>query len=554
MDSKEHQEREKFFGAAKLMAVLTLASRILGMVRDMAITSLGANRMTSAFVLAFKVPNLFRRLFGEGALSAAFVPVFTETAETVGHDAARKLFANALGWLSVLMGVLMVLGGVVLWAWGRFFPGEPERHLPLVLSLTAVMLPFMVTICLLALGSAALNCKGHFGYPALAPLILNVFIIGATWGVAPHVGGGPAGGLFAIAASVTVAGVVQLGGIFWLLRRGGFSLRPTLRPVEPGIRQILAMMAPVVLGLGLLQICELFNDVLAWTLSGTKDSMTIRLFGLSFQAPLGEGVLVRVNAAQRLYQFPMGVLAMSLGVAVLPLLSRYAARGDLPNLRDALNRALRLAAMEGLAAGTALLVMAQPVTRLIYAHGHFTLADADNSAFILQMYVLGLIAYCTQTILLRAFYATKDLMTPLKISCALVGLGPLLVLSLVWIPALGPGAFGLAMTVTALANVAVLAVILRRRLGRLGGRQLARSLARSLAACGAMAGALVLIRLALAGRPDWLVVLVAVPAGAAVFFAAVFALRCPELGELFGKRRATEPPDAYNGPGETPAP
>ncbi|MEI7836943.1 MAG: lipid II flippase MurJ, partial [Planctomycetota bacterium] len=332
-----------------------------------------------------------------------------------------------------------------------------------------------------------------------------------------------------------------------------------LRPVEPGIKQILITVAPMILGLGFLQISELLNDVIAWVLSG-MGSGTIHVLGLELTRPLDPGVIARVNAAQRLYQFPMGVLAMSLAGAVFPLLSRYAARNDLPSLRETLNRALRLAAMEGLAAGAALFALAEPLTRFLYIdlvrllgrHGRFTLADAEASAFVLQMYAIGLVAYCTQTIFLRAFYARKDTLTPLKISCALVLLGPILVATLVWIPGLRAGAFGIAMTVTATANVIALAVVLRRSLGRFGGRQIAKSIARSALASAAMAAVIYLLRWQLTGCVNWLVVLTAVMGGAGTFLAVAAALRCPELNELLGRRRpqAADSTD-YNEPGES---
>ena len=534
MDDGGHHERERFFGAAKLMAALTVVSRVLGMVRDMAITSLGASRLTSAFVLAFKIPNLFRRLFGEGALSAAFVPVFTETAEKSGFEKARSLFANALGLLAVILLAMVIIAGCVLFLWGTFLPGHWDRQF--LLQLTGVMLPFVFTICMLALGSAALQCRGHFAYPALAPILLNIIIIAAAWGVAPIWLGQVTRQLFIIAGSVTLAGLVQLAAVLWLLRRTGFSVRPRLRPLEPGMRPMLRLMAPMVLGLGFLQLAELAGDIVAWILSATEHAPTIHLFGHELRRPLTEGVLMRVYAAQRLYQFPMGVLAISLAVAVFPLMSRYVARGDLPNLRNSLNRALRLAIMEGLAAGVGLFMLARPIASLIFVRRRFTPEDAAVTAFVLRMYCLGMVSYCTHTIFLRAFYSLKDVLTPLKFSCALVLIGPVLVAALVWVPAMGPGAFGVAMAAMATANVIIFAVILRRRLGRLGGRKLLASTARSVLAAGGMAAAVFALQRLQAGAPDWQIVCTCVPAGAGAFLLIALLLRSPELRELRGGR------------------
>ena len=249
--------------------------------------------------------------------------------------------------------------------------------------------------------------------------------------------------------------------------------------------------------------------------------------------PLTDGIITRINAAQRLYQFPMGVLAISLGVAVFPLMARYAARGDMPGLRESVNRALRLALMEGLATGVGLWVLSEPITRLIYLRGRFTPEDARMSGFILQMYVLGMWAYCTTQILTRSFYALKDTVTPLKVACSVVVLNMLLVVTLVWAPRLGGGAFGLATAITASLNCLILVFLLRKRLGLLGGRAIARSLGRMLIACAAMAAAVLLVRHQMAGLADWKIVAVGVPVGAAVFLLTAKLLKAPELRELF---------------------
>ncbi len=531
----EHKEREHFFGAAKVVAGLTVLSRIAGMLRAMAIASLGANAWTDAFAFAFKIPNLFRRLFAEGALSSAFVPVLTETMESGPDGPARgsRLLANAMGLLALLLLGLLVITSAGLWAWGHFWPGEADREL--LILLTLIMLPFMVTICLLALGSAALNCRGHFVYPAATPIILNVVIVAGAWYVAPLAKGDLPRQLEIVAACVTLAGVIQFAGVFWLLKRCGFEIRPRLRPVEPGIRPMVRLMAPMLLGLGLLQFAELLETGIGWVLRAKEPGETIQILGWALAKPLDVGVLQRLDAARYLYQFPLGVLAISLGVAVFPLLSRYASRGDMLNLRDSLNRALRLSLMEGLATGTGLYILAEPITSWLYLRGRFTPADVAQTAGILKMYLLGMWAYCSYQIVVRAFYAVKDTVTPLKISCAMAAAHLLLVSGLIFVPGLGAAAFGVATAATFGLNTLALAYMLRKRWGRFGGRKLALSVGRSLAACAAMAAVLwSLQQWALAGARPWVVVSLCVPVGAVVFLAVAFFLRAPELGELFG--------------------
>jgi putative peptidoglycan lipid II flippase len=528
---QEHKEREHFFSAAKLVAGVTVISRVFGMLRDMAITSLGASRYTDAFGFAFQIPNLFRRLFGEGALASAFVPVFTDTNERSDFEKASKLLANAMALLAVFLLVVMIIvqTGFIIVA---LMPGPGDRKL--LMTLAAIMLPYMVTVCLLALGSAALNCRGHFAFPAAAPIIFNIVGITAAWWIAPMLRNNLSGQLIIVAISVVAAGVIQLIAVLWLLHKSGFSIRFRLKPVEPGIKSVLKLLVPMLLGLGFLQLSELFATGIAWNLTATAESANLDIFGWIIHRPLTEGVIIRVNAARALYQFPMGVLAISLGVAVFPLLTRYAARGDITNLRDSINRALRLSLMEGMVTGLGLFILAEPIMKLIYARRNFTAADAAQAGFVLQMYVLGMWAYCSYQILARSFYSLKDTKTPLKVSCWLAVINLLMIVSMVWIPSLGAGAFGLSTSITFAINVVILTYLLRKRLGQFGGRKIAVSLLRTLCGCGVMAAAVYLLRWQMGEVRNWIVVAVCIPVGAIVFFVVVWVLGAPELAELRG--------------------
>ncbi len=533
MDSKaqsEHKEREHFFNAAKVVAGITLISRVFGFFRDMGIVSLGATRYNDAFGLAFKIPNLFRRLFGEGALASAFVPVFTDVHEKNGFEKARLLLANAFAMLAVFLAVLLVIGELIFFLYS-LVPGPKDREFLMLLII--IMYPYMFTVCLLALCSAALNARGHFVFPAFAPIIFNIFGIVAAWWLAPLLKENLQHQLVLVAFSVVVAGVVQLAAVLWLFRKFGLFLRPRLKPVEPGIGQIVKLITPILIGLGFLQFSEFFQDIIAWNLTVTKLSSTINIFGWPITRPLTEGVIVRVGAARAFYQFPMGVLAISLGVAVFPLLSRYASRGDIPNLRDSINRAIRLSLVEGLATGVGLFILAEPIM-MIYARRRFSVDDAMQSAFVLKTYVLGMWAYCSYQILARAFYACKDTKTPLKVSCVLAVLNLILLLAFVWLPRIGPGAFGLSTSITFAINVIVLIYILHRRLGRIGGRKIAASLVRAAIACAVMAGVVCFLKGYMKDMNNLVLLGVCVPAGAGVFVFILWLLKAPELKELMG--------------------
>ena len=529
-----HHEREHFFNAAKVVAGITLISRIFGLFRDMGVTSLGANRSTDAYGLAFQIPNLFRRLFGEGALASAFVPVFTETAEKSGLEKASRLLANAMALLAVFLLVIMIVVEAEFLIFA-ILPGPADRKL--LMTLATIMFPYMVTVCMLALGSAALNCRGQFAFPAAAPIIFNIVGIIAAWWVTPFLKGNLTGQLVIVAISVIVAGIIQLIAVLWLLRKSGFSLRLRLTPFEPGIKPIIKMLIPVLLGLGFLQISELIATLISWNLTATAAAPDISVFGWVLHKPLTPGVITRVNAARALYQFPMGVLAISLGVAVFPLLTRYAARNDFANLKESINRALRLALMEGIASGVGMYILAGPIVKVIYARRNFSPDDAAQAAFILQMYVLGMWSYCGYQILTRSFYSLKDTTTPLKVSCGLVVVNLLMLITMIWIPSLGAGAFGLSTSLTFAINACVLIYLLRKRLGLMGGRKIFVSVIRSTIASIAMAAVVYLMMWYMEGVYDWIIVVTCVPAGGLVFFGVIWLLGAPEIAELLERPR-----------------
>ena len=544
------REEEHFFGAAKVIAALTVLSRVLGMVRDMAIVALGANRATDAFWTAFAVPNLFRRLFGEGALSAAFVPVFTGVAHTQGWDKARLVLANAAGLLAVLLGGLLVLIEIALLGWLALVPHAGDEGL--VVQLMAVVMPFMFTVCMLALGSAALNCKGHFAYPAFSPILLNVFMIAAVAVVHWALPRGDRAGLFLLAAAVVVAGAVQLAGVVWLLRSVSLAAMPRLRPVLEPVKRIGKLLLPMMIPLGLVQFSALFDRWYALWMTATPDSATFELFGWTIAKPLQPGVVTCVYVAGRLYHFPLGILGISLATVVFPLMSRYAERGELAGLRNTTNRALRLSVFLGLPAGVGLILLAGPAISLIFRHGDFTSDNAALSASVLQMYCLGMCAYFANHILLRAFFSQKDTTTPLRFSVLFAMVNIVMVVLLVFTP-LRAAAIGLATAATSSANALVLIWILRSRWDGIGMGKIFVSALRTVVATAALAVAVLATGHflapygpALAERWGWswlapgVVVIPAIAAGTAVFVLAALALRCPELAELRGGKRADD--------------
>ncbi|MFW5839236.1 MAG: murein biosynthesis integral membrane protein MurJ [Planctomycetota bacterium] len=525
-----------------MVAGLTMLSRVLGLVRDHMIMRLGAGRATDSFWAAFSIPNLFRRLFGEGALSAAFVPVFTEVLETEGLDRARVVLANAAGLLALVLAGILVLVELGLGVWLLAAGNSAEWDRLLLVKLIAIVMPFMLTICLLALASAALQCRGRFAYPAFAPMLLNVCMIAAAV-VGIRADETNWMSLALLSASVVVAGVLQLIGAVWLLARVELPAAMSLRPVLPEVRRIVTMTIPMMVPLGVLQFSAFFDRMYAWWMTATRVSPNLELLGWQIARPLEPGVVTCLYAGNRLYQFPLGILAISLATTVFPLFSRYASRGDLPSLRIAANRALRLSVFLGLPAGAALVILAQDSIALIYGHGRFEPNDVVRSARILQMYSLGMWAYFCNHILLRAFFAQKDTRTPLWISCGLAGLNMLLVAGGIFTPLRG-ASIGLATAVTATINTLLLTWILRRRWGRIHGRVLAISVLRTSICTGLMVATLLAMEAGVrqklasptAGTAGLaMYVAAACAGGTGIYLVAAVVLRAPEIGELLNR-------------------
>jgi putative peptidoglycan lipid II flippase len=546
-------EHRPVISSATRIGICTLTSRLTGLIRDMLLVhTFGAGWVLDSFFYGFQVPNLFRRLFGEGALAAVFVPAFTHTLETEGRPSAWRLLARTLALLTVaIVLVVLVIEAIVLVIW-LMNPGDEARRL--ILGLTALMLPFMLTICLIALLSSILNCVGSFVPAAIAPIILNLVMIAALAWFRPTIDPGRgiddrATQVFGVAASVLVAGVLQILFLLPVLRRYGVGLGWRFDLRDPRLKKMLAAAGPVVLGQGVLalgvfidaQICTLLTHV-------QGDLETRSLFGLSFTYPLQEGALSAITVAQRLYQFPLGVFGISLAVAALPTFSRLATRKDWAGWTGEVGRSLRLAVFAGLLAGCMMILLAEPIVRLLFEYGEFGPGATTRAARVLACYGFGMWAFCAHHIVLRGFYSVGDVRTPLRISCFLVPANVALSLVLVWSDVVREAAFGIATSTTSALAVIVGTVLLQRRtLARLVDRPL-------LTAMGKMVlAALLAVIVVAALRPLWtaepgpmalpLIVHRAIDAlgslalGSAVYLASAWALRLSEVRLLLKHRR-----------------
>lgn len=466
----------------------TLVSRVLGMARDIATASLfglASGGVMDAFVVAIRVPNLFRRLFAEGALAASFLPVFTDVLET-DRRRAWQLASVTMTWLAVFLTVLLLLAevvcGLIWFIWGDI------AGMGLLLGLTAAMLPYMVWICLAAQVAAMLHALSHFAASALAPALLNICWLVAVLAIAPHFAPDQHAQAYVLAAAVVTAGVLQWGVQFSVLRAKGFRFDYNWAAGRDSLFKIIYAMGPMVLGLAVTQVNTLLDSLIAWGLAAAPDGpQQIAWLGGAVAYPMRQGAAAAVYYGERMYQFPLGVLGVAVATAIFPLLSRHAARGDRRRLGGDLTLGIRLVLLLGIPAGVGLIVLARPLAELLFEHGRFTADDTDRTARMIACYAVGVWAYCALPVIVRGYYALGDRLTPVRVGLAAVVLNLSLNLSLIW--PLAENGLALATAISASAQVLILVAIFSRYKGPLGWAAIKITLLRTLLVTLLMAAA-----------------------------------------------------------------
>ncbi len=481
-------ERHPLISGARVTALGTLFSRVLGMARDIATASLfglASGGVMDAFVVAIRVPNLFRRLFAEGALAASYLPVFTTVLEN-DRRRAWQLASVTMVWLAVFLTVVLLAAeavcGLIWLAWGDM-PG-----MDLLLGLTAAMLPYMVWICLAAQVAATLHALSHFATSALAPALLNICWLIAVLAIAPRFAPDQHAQAYVLAAAVLVAGVLQWGVQFCVLRAKGFRFDYNWAAGRDAIFRIILAMGPMVLGLAVTQVNTLLDSLIAWGLAAAPDGpQQIAWLGETVAYPMRQGAAASVYYGERLYQFPLGVLGVAVATAIFPLLSRHAARGDHHRLGADLTLGIRLVLLLGIPAGVGLIMLAQPLAQLLFQHGQFTAEDTARTAGMIACYATGVWAYCGLPVVVRGYYAMGDRLTPVRVGLAAVALNLTLNLTLIW--PLAENGLALATAISASFQVVTLTVIFSRYKSPLAWPAIAATLLRTLLATLLMAAA-----------------------------------------------------------------
>ncbi len=463
------------FAGLRITSLGTLASRLLGMVRDVATAALfglAGGGVMDAFVVAFRIPNLFRRLFGEGALAASYLPVVAAELER-DRRAAWRLASVTLTWLTVVLVALLLLAEGIFAA---IYLASDAPQTRLLAGLAATMMPYMVLICLTAQLAATLHALSHFTMPAVAPIMLNVCWLLGIWLVAPWFES-KAAQAYVVAVSVLVSGLLQLGLQLPPLRRAGFRFHYDFAGSRAALGRIVRALLPMMFGLAVVQLNTLVDVLIAWGFSASPTSgSTIDWLG-GVPYPLAQGAAAAVYYGERLYQFPLGMLGIAVATVIFPLLSRHAARGDFARLGADLTLGLRLVAFVALPASLGLILLARPLAALLFQHGEFTAEDAARTADMIAGYGAGVWAYCALPVLVRGYYAVGEQRLPVKLGAAMVGFNLVSSLLLIW----PLGEFGLALTtsLSAAIQVVLLALFFSRQSSPIGWSAIGRTLLRA---------------------------------------------------------------------------
>jgi len=473
--------------ATGIIGGLTLVSRFAGFARDMLLARiLGAGLAADAFLVAQRLPNLFRRLFAEGAFSAAYVPMFSRKLHGQGGEAAAKRFSSEV--LSLFLVVLLLFTAVLQFAmpWVVYAMASGFRDVPgkfeLTVELTRLAFPYLLLISLVSLLTGILNSMSRFAAGAAAPILFNlVLVVGLLVGAELR---GPGGDdrIVAVCAAVaiSVSGLVQFVWLLWAVKRAGFELRLRRPKLTPDVKELGRIILPATFGAGIYQI-SIFIDTF-------------------FATSLPQGSMSYLNFADRLNQLPLGVIGIALGTAILPTLSRFIGSGDADRASEVQATAIELAMLLTLPAAFALAICAGPLVTAFYLGGKFTLADAQTTAAVLAALVSGLPAYVLVKVLTPGFFARKDTRTPVQIAAVVLGASILLNVVLIFVLDLGIVALAATAAATSWLNCALLYGVLRARGHFRLPAALWWRLARQLACAVAMAALLLWLREALADR------------------------------------------------------
>ena len=506
--------------SAKKIMLAIMGSRILGLVREIVFSTVfGASKELAAFVAAFRIPNLLRDLFAEGALSISFVTTFSKKMETEGKEAAFRLACQVISFLCVVLGAITLLGifgsGWLVHIVAPGFYSDPEKA-RLTVQLTRILFPFIFFVSLAAVYMGLLNSLGSFGLPASASTAFNAVSIvsglALGWLIDPDLG---PKSIYGFAIGTVLGGIVQF--LIQVPRsiKLGFQYRWMLDWKDSGLKQVLILTLPSVIAGAAVQVNVLVNT--------------------QFASFLEDGAIPWLNYAFRLMQFPIGMFGVAIASVVLPSVSKSAARANMAHFREKISEGIKLALFLTIPSSVGLAVLAKPIIAIIYQHGRFVSFDTTQTAMVLQAYTIGLAGYACIKVLAPSFYAIDLPRIPVRIS--ITGIVINIVLNSIFIFIFGFGVAGLALSTSAVAliNVFQLAYELRSRIGAYGQMfEFFKKITLSSAIMG-----LCVYGLKILLEPHFtrfwgslFLLVITISAGMAIFLSAAWALRMKELHML----------------------
>jgi putative peptidoglycan lipid II flippase len=546
--SSAQPDQHSITRSAGIVSLAVMGSRLLGLIREQVFAAcFGAGFLNDAFQVGFRIPNTLRDLFAEGALSAAFVKTFTDYAEQKNEAEAWRLASMVMNALIIILSAVILLGVIFSpQIVALIAPGFAPEKARLAAALTRIMFPFMLMIALAAVAMGVLHTKGRFGVPASASTLFNVgsiigglafayWLSGGGWtsptdpNAVPDAAAQRA--ITGMAIGTLIGGSLQFLIQVPSLVRVGFRFRAVVSFTDPGVRKIMRLMTPAIIGTASVQVNVLINTFFASQIEGGQSWLAY---------------------AFRLMQFPIGIFGVAIGTATLPAVARYAVRGDMTSFRATLSRSIRLIFLLTIPSACGLIVLGRPIIALIYERGAFTAADTEMVAWALGGYAIGLAGYAAIKVLSPAFYALDDARTPMLVSLASMAVNAtasyvlMSLLSRSGVTGARPGGYGhvglaLSTSCVALINFLALACLMRRRIQRLEGRRIASSFMRVLLASVALSaasyGSYALLAVLLREHTliaRLVVALVPIIIGGAVFFMVARLLRISELSDAAG--------------------
>ncbi|HEX9157469.1 MAG TPA: murein biosynthesis integral membrane protein MurJ [Syntrophales bacterium] len=514
-------ENHRVARAAGVVGLATMLSRVFGFIRDVIVARFfGAGLATDAFFVAFRIPNLLRRLFAEGSLTIAFVPVFTEYLKTKSREDAFELARVAFTLLSVILVVISLAGVIfspaIVTVMAPGFRATPDKY-ALTVLLTRIMFPYIFFISLVALCMGILNSLRHFATPALSPVILNLCMIGAALFLRDYF----AEPILALAVGVMIGGLLQLAVQLPVLFKLGVVLRPNFHFGHTGVRRIGALMLPAAFGAAVYQINIFISTLLA-----------------SF---LPEGSVSFLYYADRIVELPLGIFGIAIGTAALPSFSDQVARGHYEEMKKTISFSLRLMLFITIPAMIGIIALREPIISVLFQRGQFDPISSVLTAQALFWYTVGLWAFSTIRVVVAAFYALQDTKTPVRI--AVVALIVNTVCSVALMFPMKHSGLALATSIASAVNVLTLGWLLRKRIGEFLDAAFWRSVARVTAASAIMWVSVALMTHTLGWdvtgpfRHRFLILATGLGVGITVFASCAVALRCPEMTTLFSMIR-----------------